>query len=190
MHPTTPHLQGMGAFAVIGMVVNGYAAWRLARGGTLNERVVSWHMIEDVLGWATVLAGSIVMSFGDWPIVDPVLSLISSAFILYGVLRNLHRTLRLFLQATPEGIDLSALRREIEELADVRSTHDAHLWSLDGQSHVLTLHVVVDDNKSLGELEDLKGRIRHLVARKGQIHVTMEMESAALACPAVDCVRD
>jgi cobalt-zinc-cadmium efflux system protein len=110
VHPERPNLNGMVGFALLGVAVNAYAAWRLQRGKTMNERVVSWHMIEDMLGWASVLIGAVVMMVVDLPIIDPILSIGFALFIFWGVLRSLRGTLRLFLQGSPEDIDLAERR--------------------------------------------------------------------------------
>lgn len=183
MAPTMPKLEGMLGFAVLGVAINGYAAWRLIRGGgTMNERVISWHLIEDVLGWLTVLIGTLVMMVVDLPIIDPILSIIFSLFIVYNVIRSLGATIRLFLQAVPRDIDLEALRRDITGVEAVESTHDFHLWSLDGQRHVLTVHVVVDQDLPLSVLENVKQDIRQTVAKHGNIHVTVEIEPKSVGC--------
>ncbi len=185
LNPVMPKVGGMMVFALMGIAVNGYAAWRVHRGGkTMNERVVSWHLIEDVFGWVAVLIGAVVMAFVDVPILDPVLSIGFTLFILYRVAQALKDTLKLFLQATPASVDLPGLRRAIEALPGVRGTHDAHLWSLDGESHVLTLHVVVDEGMAQ---ELLKTKIRLLVAKRGKIHVTLEIETLGVECPEIDC---
>jgi len=189
--PTTPKLSGMLGFAVLGVAVNGYAAWRLLRGGgTMNERVISWHLIEDVLGWLTVLIGTLVMMVVDLPIIDPILSIVFTLFIVFNVLRSLWGTLHLFLQGAPKDIDLKKLKLDITSLDAVRSVHDLHMWSLDGESHVLTVHVVVEQDLSLSGLEVIKKDVRRLVAAHGNIHVTVELELEAVACPAVACVRE
>jgi cobalt-zinc-cadmium efflux system protein len=189
MEPVMPRLDGMIGFALLGITINGYAAFRLQRGATMNERVVSWHLVEDVLGWVAVLVGAVVMSFVDAPIIDPILSIGFTLFIFVGVFRSLRATLRLFLQAIPEGVDLPALRKEVAALPGVRGTHDAHFWSLDGESHVLTIHVVVQDGSSQKATEDIKARIRQLAARHGKIHATIEIESETESCPVLDCVQ-
>ena len=190
LHPVQPKLEGMSLFALIGIAVNGYAAVRLGRGKTMNERVVSWHMIEDVLGWTVVLIGSLVMAVFDLPIIDPILSILLCLFIMWGVGGNLQKTLRLFLQATPEGIDLPAMRSEIEALAGVVGTHDAHFWSLDGQSHVLTIHAVIAAGTDMPAMHRIKEQIRVVVSRRGHIHTTVEMETEGVDCPAIHCVKE
>ncbi len=188
-HPVMPKLDGMLAFAVLGVIVNGYGAFRLLRGGTMSEKVVFWHLMEDVFGWVTVLIGALVMKIVDLPIIDPILSLVFSAFIFWRVIVSLKQTLVLFLQATPDTVDLVKLQNDIERLDGVKGTHDAHLWSLDGQSHVLTIHVVVAESADMPATEKIKRRIRELTGKQGEIHVTVEIESESVHCPAVNCVK-
>jgi cobalt-zinc-cadmium efflux system protein len=188
--PQQPKVGGMIAMALLGIAVNGFAALKLLRGKTMNERVVSWHLLEDVFGWVTVLVGALVMSLVDAPIIDPILSIIFSLFIVWNVLRTMRETAGLFLQASPQGVDMKALRSRLAVLPGVVSTHDAHLWSLDGESHVLTLHVVVRDGTTVAAMAALKAKIRDVAAELGRVHVTVEIESETEACPDVACVDD
>ena len=190
LHPTRPKAEGMIVFAILGICVNGYAAWRLIRGNTMNEKVASWHLLEDVLGWVTVLLGACAMLIFDLPIIDPILSLIFALFILWNVGRNMKQTIHLFLQGIPYGVDLPLLRSEIESLAGVMSTHDAHLWSLDGESHVLTIHVVIEAAISMSEIQKIKNAIRELCNKRGKIHVTVEVETAdhVSGSPTLNCI--
>src|SRR5687767_14423753 len=92
--PEQPDARGMVVFALIGIVVNGYALFRLKKGDSINEKVVALHFMEDVLGWCAVLAGSIVMLFVEVPVLDPILSLLIASYILFNVYKNLRTTLR------------------------------------------------------------------------------------------------
>ncbi|MFQ5434180.1 MAG: cation diffusion facilitator family transporter, partial [Anaerolineae bacterium] len=80
LNPEPTNAPGMFLFAVIGILVNGAAAWRLRGEAGLNARVVSWHMIEDVLGWAAVLIVSVVLFFTDAYILDPLLSILITLY--------------------------------------------------------------------------------------------------------------
>ena len=80
--PETPNVQGMFWLAILGIVVNGAAVLKLQKGTSLNEKVISLHLLEDVLGWAAVLVGSVLMYFFDLPIIDPLLSIGIAIFIL------------------------------------------------------------------------------------------------------------
>ena len=105
-----PVADGMIALAVVGITVNGFAAYKLSEGKTLNERVINWHLLEDVLGWVAVLIVGIVLLFVDWPILDPLLSIGFTLFILVNMLRNLWATLKLFIQATSGQRNLQTSR--------------------------------------------------------------------------------
>ncbi len=189
LNPVQPMTEGMLALAVLGIGVNGYAAWRVQKGKTLNERMISWHLLEDLLGWIVLFVVSIVMHFWDVPILDPILSIIFTVFILIGVLGTVRKMFNLFMQAAPEGVSLEDLRGEVAQIKGVLSVHDMHCWSLDGESHVLTMHVVVAGQSSLEEIEHLKCQVREAVHLRGQFHLTLEVEPENKACPEMNCVQ-
>jgi len=84
--PKQPDASGMIILAIIGVIVNGFAVLRLKKGKSINEKVVSLHLLEDVLGWLAVLIGSIVMYFFNLPVIDSLLSIGIAIFILLNVL--------------------------------------------------------------------------------------------------------
>src|SRR5690606_31707063 len=98
--------KGMFALAILGLSVNAYAAYKVSSGKSMNEKVVSWHLMEDVLGWLAILLASIVMLFYEVPFLDPILSIAITIFVLWNVVKRLTETLSLFLQAKPSDIDL------------------------------------------------------------------------------------
>jgi cobalt-zinc-cadmium efflux system protein len=181
-NPVQPKTGWMLAMAVLGITVNALAASRLHAGQTMNERVLSWHLVEDLLGWVVVAISSVVMMFVDLPIIDPILSLVFVGFILFNVLRNLRSTIVLFLQGTPEHMNTDALRAAIMEVPGVAGVHDMHVWSLDGAHHILTMHLVVDA-ADLPAIEAIKARVKEIVHSAGDhIHPTIEVESAPGSC--------
>lgn len=175
-----PHSTGMMLLAVLGIAVNGFAAWRLGHGQTQNEKVLSWHLIEDLLGWVAVLVGSVLIYFLGWKWLDPLLALGISAFILYNVVRGLIETTNLFLQANPNREGLRTFREQVEALPEVFETHDVHFWSLDGVRHILSLHTVLHD---VNTAEVVKEKVRKVAAGSlGDCHVTIEIESTNEHC--------
>ncbi len=177
LHPQDTDAVGMMWFAIAGVLINGLAALRLRGSGSMNARVVAWHLLEDVLGWTAVLVVSIVMQFTYLPVLDPLLSLLIATYILYyNVAVNLYRTVRLFLQAVPESIDLDELRRRILAIDKVRAVHHAHVWSLDGAQHVLSAHVVVAAGVDKAEVIGIKQRIKQDLLGENIEHLTIEIE--------------
>lgn len=180
--PVMPHTEGMLALAVLGVAVNGYAAYRLSGGKTLNEKVLNWHLLEDVMGWVAVLVVAGIMQFVDWPILDPLLSIGFTLFILFNVSRNLWATARLFVQAVPDISLLNDIQRVLRNVEGVADLHHVHLWSLDGEHHVLTVHVVAQERGKLAEYGELKYRLRQALERFDLSHTTIEVELADEAC--------
>jgi cobalt-zinc-cadmium efflux system protein len=185
--PQQPDTTGMLVLAVAGIVVNGAAMLRLKKGGSLNERVVSLHFMEDVLGWAAVLAGSIVMMFFDVPILDPLLSIGIALFILFNVYKNLKSLLRIMLQGVPENVNEAEIRKKVTDIKGVEGVHDIHAWSLDGQYNILTLHLVLNDNTTLLEIEKIKNEVRHCLEHLHLNHITIETEASHSHCALEHC---
>jgi len=174
--PQTSDARGMLIFALVGMAVNGYAAMRTKQGGNLNSRMISWHLMEDLLGWVAVFLMSIILLFWEIQILDPLLSLAISIFVVFNVLKNLRSTLRLFLQGVPERTDIKTIEAEIRKLNKVKDMHHTHIWSLDGEQHVLTTHVVLYQDAKKEEIRIIKNKIRDLAADYGLAHTTVEFE--------------
>lgn len=181
-NPQMPVADGMIALAVVGITVNGFAAYKLSEGKTLNERVINWHLLEDVFGWVAVLIVGIVLLFVDWPILDPILSIGFTLFILVNVLRNLWATLKLFIQATPDKKTYRQVADALLELPHVADLHHLHFWSLDGEEHVLTVHLVLTENLDIEARSNLKQRIDDVLAPYALSHTTVELEDPDEAC--------
>jgi cobalt-zinc-cadmium efflux system protein len=176
--PQTPYAPGMLALAVLGIAVNGAAALRMRGGKTLNERIVTWHFLEDVLGWVAVLIVSLVMVFRPLPILDPALSILITLYVLWNVVRHLRRTFTVLLQGVPGGMSLDEIEDGIRAVNGVCDVHHTHVWSQDGEHHVLTTHVVPDDAKTIEEAAVLRERIRAALRALGIRHATIEIEAA------------
>ena len=139
LHPETTNTQGMIVFAVIGILVNGLAVLRLKKGSSINEKVVSLHMLEDVLGWAAILVGSLLMYFFDLPVIDPVLSVLITIYILFHVFRNVKESLHILLQGSPTDVDLEKISQLLLSIENVDEIHDLHIWSIDGNYNILSV---------------------------------------------------
>jgi|TARA_R110001599_G_scaffold353749_1_gene596317 cobalt-zinc-cadmium efflux system protein len=175
-NPEMPVVSGMLGMAIFGIAVNGFAAYKLSKGQTLNERVLNWHLMEDVLGWVAVFIVSIVLMFADWPILDPILSIAFTLFIVFNVFRNLRETVRLFLQAVPDKQLQNQIEAILKDLTGVEEVHHFHLWSLDGEHHVLTAHLVLSRSIDVAEHLNLKQTIAKKLKSFDLEHTTIEFE--------------
>ncbi len=186
LDPQSVNAKGMMYLAILGIVVNGFAVLRLNKGKSFNERAVFLHMMEDVLGWIAVLIVSIVMQFVDVPVLDPLLSIGVCIWVLSNVYKNLKGTLKVMLQGTPQDVDLSGFENDIKALPQVSSLHDIHLWSLDGERNILTLHVVTSDDVTTSEQQNLKDQIRKISSKYNIPHVTIEFDNSVTDCEYLD----
>ena len=156
-----------------------YGYQRLSLLGALINALI---LLEDVLGWVAVLIVSIVLQFAHWPILDPLLSIVFTLFILINVLRNLGTTLRLFLQATPDVEMNQDILQRLSALPHVTEVHHLHLWSLDGEHHVLTAHLVLDIPIDSTAYERIKQSIRDACEGCNISHTTIELEQLDEQC--------
>lgn len=186
-NPQQPDVKGMLLLAVLGVVINSIALFRLRKGSSINEKVVSLHMLEDVLGWVAVLIGAGVMYFVDAPIIDPILSIAIALFILVNVYRNMRESLRIILQGSPSRLNLKDVENVILGFSEVSSVHDLHAWSVDGEYNVLTFHVVLKKELSMSDQQQLKAIIRESLFIIDAHHCTIEFELPDEDCVMEDC---
>lgn len=182
LSPTEINYHGMILFAMVGVAVNFLAALFTREGDSLNQKAVNLHMLEDVLGWAVVLVGAIVMRFTDFWLIDPLMSIGVAVFIFVGAIRNLSEVLSLFLEKTPHGIDISHLREHLLKIDGVLDVHHIHVWSMDGESNYATMHVVTN-----ADAHEIKHLIREELSEHGIGHVTLELECEGEHCHEEHC---
>lgn len=182
INPEISDARGMFVLAIFGVVVNGIAVWKTSKGKTMNEKVISWHLLEDVLGWIAVLIMSIVMMFTDLYILDPILSILITLYILWGVLKNLKATVLLFLQATPHNLDIGFVESKLLENNLVKEVHDTHVWSLDGEEHILSTHIVIRKDATKSEIEQIKCQLKDDLKQIDVRHSTLEIEFEDESC--------
>lgn len=180
--PAPIHYDGMILFALVGVAVNLLAAYVTREGDSLNQKAVNLHMLEDVLGWAVVLAGAVVMRFTDLAVLDPLLSIGVALFILFHAAGYLKEALAIFLEQAPAETDPHHLKEHLSALPGVLEIHHLHLWTLDGHRHCATLHAVTD-----GDPAAVKAALRKELEEFGIGHATLELETPGEVCPAREC---
>lgn len=181
-HPQEANAPGMILLAVLGIAVNGFAAWKAGQGKSLNERVVSWHLVEDVLGWVAVLIASVVMLFRDIPFLDPALSLVITLYVLWNVFKRLKETLNVFLQGRSDDINLEEVKRALLGIAHVDSLHHVHLWTLDGEHQVFSTHMVLKDIDSYQQIAKVKRDVNKALQPYNFSDITIEIELDESTC--------
>lgn len=182
LSPEEVNAPGMMLLAILGIIFNGAAVLRVRKGSSLTERVVSWHLLEDTLGWLAVLFGAGIMSIWNIPIIDPILSIAISIFILWNVFRNLRQFFHVFLQIAPKSFDVKRFEIDVLSIPKVRSAHHTHSWTIDGESHVLTMHLVMDEDSDRSKILQTKRQVRRLLNPMPFGHVTVDVELVGEEC--------
>ena len=175
-NPELVNAFGMVGIAVIGIIFNGAGFFLLKKGESLNEKVLSWHLLEDVLGWVGILVGAVVIYFWKIYILDPIMTVALTAFILYNVTKSLREAINILMQGVPKHINLEAVKQDILAVKGVIGLHDIHIWSLEGETDVFTAHVVLDD-VTLKSPEPTKQIIKETLKKHHIEHSTIELES-------------
>jgi cobalt-zinc-cadmium efflux system protein len=153
----------------------------------VNLRSAFIHMAGDTLSTAAVIAGGagILLTGRNW--IDPVLSLVIAALILWSSIGIVRETLNILLEGTPRGISLAAIRSGMEEVEGVINVHDLHVWALGSQSSALACHVAIADIP-VSESACILLKLNHVLKNHFHInHTTIQFES--ICCEEVEgCV--
>lgn len=172
-HPQVVNSQGMLWIGVIAIVINVIASLIVEKGKTKNESILSLHFLEDTLGWLAVILMAIILRFTDWYILDPLLSLAISLFILSKAIPRFWSTIKIFLDAVPEGVDIQKIKSDLEQLDHVSSVNQLNLWTMDGLEKNAIIHVCLEHVK---HMEVCKESIRTILKDCGFQNVTIEVD--------------
>lgn len=181
-NPTEIQYNGMIFFSCIGAIVNLAAALVTRKGDSLNQRAVNLHMMEDVLGWLVVLVGAIVMRFTNFTVIDPLLSIGVSMYILIHALQHFKEILDLFLEKTPDGIRIPEIYRIVKATEGVYDVHHIHIWSIDGHKHCATMHLEISGNGNT-----IKELVRKKLSEHGISHCVLELDEPDKECHCRQC---
>ncbi len=164
--------------AAAGVLMNGAIAtllWRFS--GDVNIRSVFLHMLGDTLSTAAVIAGGAGILFTGMVWIDPVLSILIAAMILWSSAGIVRETLNILLEGTPRTVALSDVRLAMEAVPGVLNVHDLHIWSLGSQSHALASHITINE-MPMSECASILDGVKCTLADRFHIqHTTIQFET-------------
>jgi len=202
--PQTVNSTGMFLLAVLGLTINGFAFLRIKKSKDKNHhhedesehdddhshnhntKAIMLHLLEDVLGWVAVLIGSVLLYFTGWNWIDPMLAVGIAIFIGYNAISNLIDASKVLLQAIPKSVNIQQLSDEIKAIEGIESIHDLHVWSLDGNFNVGTLHIVIHKTNS-HLLETIMQAALQLLKKHHVQHPTLQLEYSGNECRFMNC---
>lgn len=165
-----PPAVGSGLMVVFGFIAlagNGVSMilLRRAQADSMNARGAFLEVASDTFGAVAVIVTGVIVATTGFTLADPIASLVLGAFILPRTWRLLRDAVDVLLEASPQGIDLSEVRRHMTELDGVTDVHDLHAWTITSGVPVLSAHVVVDpgvlaDGRSASMLDILQECLR------------------------------
>ena len=173
-NPQPVNDEGILWLGIIAVTINVLASLVVRKGKTKNESILSLHFLEDTLGWLAVILMAIILRFTDWYILDPLLSLVISFFILSKAIPRFWSTLKIFLDAVPEGVDIKQVMSDLEGLDNVASLNQLNLWTMDGLEKNAIVHVCL---KEIEQMETCKEFIRNLLKDCGFQNITIEVDA-------------
>ena len=175
--PVMVHPALMMYVAAAGVIMNGVIAallWGVAK--DVNLRSAFLHMAGDTLSTAAVIAGGAGILYTGQNWIDPVLSLLIAAFILWSSIGIVRETLNILLEGTPQGVELPQIRAEMERVEGVVNVHDLHVWSLGSTSRALACHVTIADIPP-SESACILVKLKHVLRDHFHInHTTIQFE--------------
>jgi len=173
--PQHVNAQGMILIAIAGVVFNGLGFLRLRKGSAVSVKVLSWHLLEDVMGWVVILFGALLALVWDNHLIDPLLTIGFTIYIMWGVSKNVREAFNILLQGVPAHINMEEMKKDILALKGVETIHDIHVWSFEGETDVFTGHIVLQKNCMTVE-EKIKSQIKTVLQKCHIEHSTIEIE--------------
>ena len=174
-NPQPVNDEGILWLGIIAVSTNVLASLVVRKGQTKNESILSLHFLEDTLGWLAVILMAIILRFTDWYILDPILSLVISIFILTKALPRFWSALKIFLDAVPEGLETGDLEKDLEALTNVKSVNQLSIWSMDGLENNAIIHLCLEDWEKIMETKEA---VRQFLEERGMQNITIEVDTS------------
>lgn len=162
--------------AGVGLVMNLYLGFGLSKEDNINVRSAVLHMMGDAAASAGVIVGGLIISFTDWYVIDPILSVLIAVLIAFGAVGIVRQTIRILMEATPQDVELLKVAETIGSVNGVQAVHDLHVWSITSGRNALSCHVTLNGNVTIGESQAILREIEHRLLHLNIGHSTIQME--------------
>lgn len=164
------------AVALLVDVITALLTWRMAK-DSLNIRAAFLHNLADALGSVGVIVGGALIILFDWNIVDPIITLMIAAYILWHAREGIGAVIRVLMLGRPHGISAEAALAAIHGVDGVQNAYHLHLWQMDEASPAVTAHVTLAPGR-WAEADAIKQAVREALRGLGVVHCTLELECA------------
>lgn len=178
-----PEIASIGMLVVssIGLVVNIVVAWIMVLGAdtkeNLNMRGAYLHVISDMIGSIAAIIAALLILFFEWGWADPLASIFVAVLVLRSGYHLTKASLHILMEGTPQEINVDEMIHTIQKYEEINAIHDLHVWTITSGLNALTCHVVVNENLTLKESEQLLAKIEHDLLHQNIHHVTIQVET-------------
>ena len=174
--------------ALAAVALNGGIMWSLHRDKDrdLNIRATFVHVMGDAVSSMAIVAGALVIRFTGLNIVDPILSVLIGALIIWSAWDIIKESLNVLLEGLPRGMELDEVTRALLGVEGVIDVHDLHIWSLGSSAHALSCHVLIQDMPP-SESNSILQRINQLLGGFHIHHTTIQFEHSKCALSETPC---
>ncbi len=165
--------------AAIGLAANGASAFFLRHARSINVRSAFLHVVGDLLSSVAIVIGAVCMILWNVPWLDPVLSILIAAVVLFSAYRLVSEAFRILMEAVPDSIDIESIRQSLLDLPFVKDVHDLHVWIITSGMPSLSCHVVLNESSVIPQDSTLREISNVLMEKFGISHTTVQIESTA-----------
>ncbi|RTL56311.1 MAG: cation transporter [Sphingobacteriales bacterium] len=179
-HPEETKGTVISIVAAIGIVINAASALLFFRNKEkdLNIKGAYLHLATDALVSLGVVIAGILITYTGIKWIDPLISLLIMAVVIYGTWSLLIESLKLSLDAVPEQIQLDKIKETAVKIAGIKSIEHIHIWAMSTTKIAMTAHVIVDEKTSMKQIQSIKKELKHQLEHEGIQHVTIETVSS------------
>ena len=119
----------------------------------------------------------------------PILSLLIAGYVLFNVFKNIKESFQIILQGVPAKISADEIKKIVTSLQEVQSIHDCHVWTMDGEYHIATIHLIIkEEDFNWEKSKEIKEKVKKLLHDQFQLeHITLELESISEDCAYINC---
>ncbi|PCD77974.1 cation diffusion facilitator family transporter [Pseudothioclava arenosa] len=169
----------LAALALVIDLGTAWLTWRLSK-ESLNIRAAFLHNLADAGASVAVIVGGVAIVLFDWRLIDPLLTIGISVFILWHVAGDIMPVLRILMLGAPQRLETAEIEAHLARVPGVASLHHVHLWQIDEHRNAFEAHLVLAEGADFARvIAEAKAM---LAEEFGLKHVTLEPETAALGC--------
>ncbi len=163
--------------SILGIIVNLIGFKLVNTGHSISNKALAANLFADIANFIAIFISSIIIINFDTYILDPLFSIVFSIYLIVISLKAFKHIFKIVMQAIPDNIDYEQIKKEILKHEFIIDVHDIHIWDLDSEDYILTVHIVVKDDTSAFEIMDMKEHIRHDLEQFNINHSTIEVDT-------------